>query len=155
MTPWTVAHQVPQSLGILQARILEWVAMPSSGDLPKPGIEPKSPMLQEDSLPSKSPGNPSPGDIPDPGIKLGSPALQADSLPAELPGKPVILPRSHLFNKGSSKLWRRQWQPTPVLLPGKSHGQRSLKGHSSWSHKELDMTACMHTRNYIYCCLDA
>ena len=56
VTPWTVAHQVPQSLGILRARILEWVAMPSSGDLPKPGIEPRSPMLQEDSLPSKSPG---------------------------------------------------------------------------------------------------
>ena len=58
-------------------------------------------------------------DLPDPGIKPGSPALQADSLPAELPGKPVILPRPHLFDKGSSKLWRRQWQPTPVLLPGK------------------------------------
>ena len=29
--------------------------------------------------------------------------------------------------------WRRQWQPTPVLLPGKSHGQRSLVGCSLWS----------------------
>ena len=35
---------------------------------------------------------------------------------------------------------RRQWQPTPVLLPGKSHGQRSLAGYSSWSHKDLDTT---------------
>ena len=42
--------------GILQARILEWVAMPSSVDLPKPGIKPRSPMLQENSLLSKSPG---------------------------------------------------------------------------------------------------
>ena len=33
------------SMGILQARILEWVAMPSSGDLPNPGIEPRSPSL--------------------------------------------------------------------------------------------------------------
>ena len=32
-------------------------------------------------------------------------------------------------------LWRRKWQPTPVFLPGKSHGQRSLVGYSSWSHK--------------------
>ena len=40
MTPWTVACQALLSLGILQARILEWVAMPSSGDLPNPGIEP-------------------------------------------------------------------------------------------------------------------
>ena len=36
--------------------------------------------------------------------------------------------------------WRRKWQPTPVLLPGKSHGQRSLVDHSSWGHKELDTT---------------
>ena len=35
---------------------------------------------------------------------------------------------------------RRQWQPTPVLLPGKSHGQRSLVGCSPWGHKESDTT---------------
>ena len=32
--------------------------------------------------------------------------------------------------------WRRKWQPTPVLLPGKSHGQRSLIGYSPWGHKK-------------------
>ena len=32
----------------------------------------------------------------------------------------------------TSEPWRRQWQPTPVLLPGKSHGQRSLEGCSPW-----------------------
>ena len=32
--------------------------------------------------------------------------------------------------------WRKQWQPTPVLLPGKSHGQRSLVGYSPWGRKE-------------------
>ena len=37
-------------------------------------------------------------------------------------------------------LRRRQWHPTPVLLPGKSHGQRSLAGYSPWGRKELDMT---------------
>ena len=36
--------------------------------------------------------------------------------------------------------WRTKWQPTPVFLPGKSHGQRSLAGYSSWGHKELDKT---------------
>ena len=35
---------------------------------------------------------------------------------------------------------RRQWHPTPVLLPGKSHGQRSLVGCSPWGHKESDTT---------------
>ena len=37
-------------------------------------------------------------------------------------------------------LWRREWQPTPVSLPVKSHGQRSLPGYSPWGRKELDMT---------------
>ena len=36
--------------------------------------------------------------------------------------------------------WRRAWQPTPVFLPGESHGQRSLVGYSPWGHKKLDMT---------------
>ena len=42
--------------GILQARILAWVAIPFSRDLPNPGTEPKSPSLQADSLPSEPPG---------------------------------------------------------------------------------------------------
>ena len=42
--------------------------------------------------------------------------------------------------------WRRAWQPTLVLLPGESHGQRSLVGYSPWGLKELDMTeATEHT----------
>ena len=49
-TPWTTACQSPLSMGILLTRILEWVAVPSSGDLPDPGIEPMSPTLQADSL---------------------------------------------------------------------------------------------------------
>ena len=36
--------------------------------------------------------------------------------------------------------WRRKWQPTSVLFPGKSHGQKSLVGYSLWGHKESDMT---------------
>ena len=36
--------------------------------------------------------------------------------------------------------WRRKWQPTPVFLLGKSHGQKSLAGYTPWSHKESDMT---------------
>ena len=34
--------------------------------------------------------------------------------------------------------WRRKWQPSPVFLPGESHGQRSLAGYSSLGHKESD-----------------
>ena len=36
--------------------------------------------------------------------------------------------------------WSRKWQSTPVFLPGKFHGQRSLVGYSPWGHKEPDMT---------------
>ena len=40
--------------------------------------------------------------------------------------------------------WRRKWQSTPVVLPGKSHGQRSLVGYSPWGRKELDLTERLH-----------
>ena len=37
-------------------------------------------------------------------------------------------------------LWRREWQPTPVFLPGESHGQNNLTGYSPWDCKTLDTT---------------
>ena len=40
--------------------------------------------------------------------------------------------------------WRRQWHPTPVLLPGKSYGWRSLVGCSPWGRKELDTIERLH-----------
>ena len=41
-------------------------------------------------------------------------------------------------------LWRRQWHPTPVLLPGKSHGRRRMVGCSPWGHEESDTTEWLH-----------
>ena len=41
--------------------------------------------------------------------------------------------------------WRRKWQPTPVFLPGKFHGQRKLVGYNPWGHKESDMTERLNT----------
>ena len=41
---------------------------------------------------------------------------------------------------GQEDPWRREWQPTPVFLPGESHGQRSLVGHSPWCCKKSNMT---------------
>ena len=41
--------------------------------------------------------------------------------------------------------WRRKWHPTPVSLPGKPHGQRSLVGFSLWGHKESDTTERLNT----------
>ena len=45
--------------------------------------------------------------------------------------------------------WRRQWQPTPVFLPGKFHGQRCLVDYSPWSHKESDTTERAHTHTRV------
>ena len=51
------------------------------------------------------------------------------------------------FNCWVGKIsWRRKWQPTPVFLPGESHGQRGLSGSSPWGHEESDMTE--HTRTH-------
>ena len=47
-----------------------------------------------------------------------------------------------------ANIWRRQWHPTPVLLPGKSHGQRRLVGCSPWGCTELDTTKA--TQQHIY-----
>ena len=45
----------------------------------------------------------------------------------------------------------RQWQPTPVLLPGKSHGRRSLVGCSPWGHTESDTTEQLHFHFSLSC----
>ena len=55
-TPWTVAHQFPLSMGFSRQEYWSWLTFPSPGDLLDPGIEPRSPALQADSLPSKPPG---------------------------------------------------------------------------------------------------
>ena len=76
--------------GIFQARVLEWVAIPSPGNLPDPGIEPRSPALQADTLPSEPPGKlhrPSEYEVP---VSTGFPVVTksghkvAASLPAPL-----------------------------------------------------------------------
>ena len=67
VTPWTVAHQAPLTMGILWQEY--WCGLPF----------------------------PAPGDLPDPGIEPGSPALQADSSPTELQGKPSHYFWNHLF----------------------------------------------------------
>ena len=44
-------------------------------------------------------------------------------------------------------IWRRKWQSTPIFLPGKSHGQRSLAGYNPWGRKESDTSeVTKHTR---------
>ena len=58
VTPWTVAYQAPPSMGFSRQEYWSGVPSPSPGDLANPGIEPRSPALQADALPSEPPGKP-------------------------------------------------------------------------------------------------
>ena len=55
------------------------------------------------------------------------------------------------FYHSSLNYQRRQWHPTPVLLPGKSHGRRSLVGCSPWGCKESDTTEQLHSHFSLSC----
>ena len=57
-TPWTVAYQAPLSMGFSRQECWSGLPFPSPGDLPNPGIEPGSPALQADALPSEPLGKP-------------------------------------------------------------------------------------------------
>ena len=55
------------------------------------------------------------------------------------------------LNPGLPHCQRRRWHPTPVLLPGKSHGQRSLVGFSPWGRYESDTTERLHFHFLLSC----
>ena len=57
-TPWSVAHQAPPSMEFSRQQYWSGLPFPSPGDLPDQGIEPGSPALQADALPSEPPGKP-------------------------------------------------------------------------------------------------
>ena len=58
VTPWTIAYQAPQSMGFSRQECWSRLQFPSPGDIPDPGIEPGSPTLRADALPSEPPGKP-------------------------------------------------------------------------------------------------
>ena len=70
-------------------------------------------------------------------------------LPRWLSGKETASQcRRPRFDSWVGKIpWKRKWQPSPVFLPGKSHGQRSLAGYSLWGHKELGMTEQLNSNS--------
>ena len=120
-TPWTVACQAP--LSMRPPRQEYWSGLPflTPGSLPHPEIKPRT---------------------------LVSPALAGWLFTTMPPGKPQLhfwaSLEKRLLKSPSLPPQRRQWLPTPVLLPGKSHGQRSLVGCSLWSREELDTTERHH-----------
>ena len=124
-TQWTVAHQAPPSMGLSRQEYWSRLPFPSTGDLPDPGIEPGSPTLQADALPLRH------HDFLQDGMSSTVKRLPAMWRPG--------------FDSWVGKIpWRRKRQSTPALLPGKSHGRRSLIGYGPWGHKESDATEQLH-----------
>ena len=60
--------------------------------------------------------------------------------PGSIPGSGISAGEGADYPLFTFMHWRRKWQPTPVFLPGESHGQRILVGYNPWGHKELDTT---------------
>ena len=111
-TPRTEAHQAPLSMGILQVRILEWVAISFSKGSPDPGVKPRPPTLQEDSLLSEPLGKPkntipSPGYLPNTGIESGL-----------LHCRQIIyqLSYNHGFYVKLPNMWNFTNDPCPILI---------------------------------------
>ena len=62
-----------------------------------------------------------------------------------------VLKLPHKCTHLTQEQWRNQWHPTPVFLPGKSHGWKSLVGYSPWGLEELDTTECLHFQFSLSC----
>ena len=141
----TFCHPMNYSLwgsstgGILQARMLERVAIPFSRGPSWPGITPESPTLQAEALLSE----PNREDFLTYLIYKYRHIvyLTVHIFPGDSGKESPYQCRRHGFNLWVRNIsWRRKWQPTPEFLSGKSHGQRNLAVYGPWSHKELDTT---------------
>ena len=80
-------------------------------------------------------------------IFLGSKITAGDDCSSEIK-RHLLLGGKAMTNLGNMP-WRRKWQPTPVFLPGKSHGWWSLVGYCPWGCKESDITEQLHFRRHI------
>ena len=132
--------------GILQARTLEWVAIFL---LQCMEVKSKSEVTQScpnlhDPMDCSPPGSSVHGILQARTLEWGAIAFSNNEflhvLIYLLPNLPWGEGSKKYFLPGRSIEWRRQWQPTPVLLPGKSHGQRSLVGCRPWGRTESDTT---------------
>ena len=129
----------PLSMGFSRQEYWSGLPCPPPGDLPNPGIEPRSPAMQADSFPSEPPGKP----FMLLNIPLNDLGVVGAAFSRGFPGGSVVknLPakQEHVLDPRVGEIsWRRKWKPTPVFLPGKSHRQRSLVGYTPWDGKELN-----------------
>ena len=62
------------------------------------------------------------------------------SMVAQMIKNPLAMCDTRVLSLGWEDPWRRDWLPTPIFLPRKFHGQRTLVGYSQWGHKQSDTT---------------
>ena len=122
-TPWTVAYQAPPSMGF--SRQEYWSGVPS----PSPSLSKRCLSLGE--------GNGTPLQY----CCLENP-MDEGSWWAAVHGvaESRTRPSDFLLSPSTFMHWRRKWQPTPMFLPGESHGWKSLAGCSPWGRTESDTT---------------
>ena len=151
-TSWTVARQAPLPMGFSRQEHWSGLPFPPPGHLPEPGIKPAS--LASPALAGGVFTTSATWEAP---VLLQRSNTHKKNLPPGLPwwlsGKESTCQCRRCkrlgFDPWVRKIsWRRKWQPTPVFLPGESHGQRSLAGYSPWSHKESGKTeVTLHARS--------
>ena len=141
-TLWAAACQASLSMGILQARILEWVAMPSSRGSSRSRDQTQVSCIAGRFFTPEPPGKPccfytfyqiTAKRL----FKLlsNAPPMRNNGLPGGASGKEPAFQcrrcKRCQFDPWVRKIpWRRKWHPTPLFLPGKPHGQRNLVGYS-------------------------
>ena len=129
--PYSSDHEV------FQARILEWVAISFSSASFRPRdwtCISRVSCIAGGFFTAEPPGKPKEF------AKVTSSVIKGGSRGKE-PACQCIKHKGHRFDPWVRKIpWRRAWQPTPVFLPGKPHGQRNLAGYSPWGRKEMDTT---------------
>ena len=173
MTLWPVAHQASLSTGFPRQEYWSGLPFLFPGNVPDPGIKPASPALQVDYLPLGPLGSPQITNrnirnsqwgrfcpllghlmacenifvVINYDVGFWHLAGRGQGLPRWCRGKESACQcRRRGFDPWLRKIpWRRKWQPTPVFLPGKSRGQRSLAGDSPWGCKEQEMTESLST----------
>ena len=159
MNPWTVACQAPLSVGILQARILEWVAMPSSRGSPNPGIELRSSALQADSLQSEPLGKSFHSNswlyscwCHKACVRLDSQLDCHTELPSRWKQTPALKVPSRYFVKDTIEKSWQIWEDWMAMnkTENRRHWSWSREGESGTSKKWTTAAQTMGKENVIY-----
>ena len=147
---WTAAHQAPPFIGFSRQEYWSGLPCPPPGDLPNSGTEPTS--LTSAALAGGffTTGTMTPGSSIFLMMSQRSSAACFSLYCSVFHWRRQLdkSPFGSSHDKGLPRVgkipWRRKWQPTPVLLPRKFHGWRSLVGYSPWGRKESDTTEWLH-----------